>query len=178
MLIKWEVASYTVRERSQSTYHGRAYKGLCIQTSWSRYNAAISLCQTEGLTDTDIDSEDTEVHAQAVYVSHQIRCDLLLKRKDCTVSCHAMLSDDDAFVINPLHVITGCDHASSFYVQGKKKLLQKVINNSCARDHFEELVRVWTDRMKWKTTWKHLSLQRSLMRVHIIMWPCKSFQVE
>ena len=86
--------------------------------------------RAENFTETVvIDSRDTDVYVQAAYVSHQICGDLLMKRKDGLVNCHAMLSDDVARVIIPLHVITGSDHTSGFYGQGEKKLLQKVIND-------------------------------------------------
>ena len=39
-----------------------------------------------------------------------------------------------ARVIIPLHVITGSDHTSGCYGQGKKKLLQKVRNDPGARE--------------------------------------------
>ena len=45
-----------------------------------------------------------------------------------------MFSDEVALVIIPLHVIVGSGHASGFYGQGKKKLLQKVINDPGARE--------------------------------------------
>jgi response regulator RpfG family c-di-GMP phosphodiesterase len=91
--------------------------------------------RAENFTDTVvIDSGDTDVYVQAAYVSHQIRGDLLMKRKDGSVNCHAMLSDDVARVIIPLHVITGSDHTSGFNGQGKKELLQKVINDPGARE--------------------------------------------
>ena len=74
------------------------------------------------------------MYVQAAYVSHQIRGDLLMKRKDGSVNCHAMLSDDVTLVIIPLHVVTGSDHTSGFDGQGKKKLLQKVINDPGPRE--------------------------------------------
>ena len=60
-------------------------------------------------------------YVQAAYISHQIRGDLVMKRKDGSVSCHAMLSDEVARVIIPPQVITGSDHTSDFYGQGRKK---------------------------------------------------------
>ena len=49
-----------------------------------------------------LDSEDTDVYVQAAYVSHQLYGDLLIKRKDVLVNCHAMLSEDIANIIVPL----------------------------------------------------------------------------
>ena len=76
-----------------------------------------------------LDSEDTDVYVQAAYVSHQLHGDLLIKRKDVLVNCSAMLSEDTANIIIPLHVISGSDHTSGFYGHGKKKLLQKCGND-------------------------------------------------
>ena len=58
---------------------------------------------------------------------------LLIKRKNEFISCSAMLSEDVADIIIPLHVITGSDHTSGFYGHGKKKMLQKVISDPEAR---------------------------------------------
>ena len=69
------------------------------------------------------------MYVQAAYVSHQLHGDLLIKRKDVVVNCHAMLSEDTANIIIPLHVISGSDHTSGFYGHGKKKLLQKCGND-------------------------------------------------
>jgi len=80
-----------------------------------------------------IDSEDTDVYVQAAYVSHQLQGNLLIKRKHEYISCSAMLSEDVAKIIIPLHVITGSDHTSGFFGHGKKKLLQKVISDPVAR---------------------------------------------
>ena len=76
-----------------------------------------------------LDSEDTDVYVQAAYVSHQLQGTLLIKRKNEFISCSAMLSEDVADIIIPLHVITGSDHTSGFYGHGKKKMLQKVISD-------------------------------------------------
>ena len=109
--------------------------------------------RAENFTDTVvIDSEGTDVYVQAAYVSHQIRGDLLMKRKDGSVSCHAMLSDEVARVVIPLHVITGSDYTSGCYGQGKKKLLQKVIKVILRQENLlDESVRIWSYRTKSKT---------------------------
>ena len=44
-----------------------------------------------------------------------------------------MLSSDVANIIIPLHIITGSDHTSGFYVHGKKRVLKNVINDQEAR---------------------------------------------
>ena len=81
-----------------------------------------------------IDSEDTDVYAQAAYVSHQLGGDLLIKRKHELINCKAMGSKDVADIIIPLYVITGSDHTSGFYGYGKKLVLKKMINDSGARE--------------------------------------------
>ena len=70
-----------------------------------------------------LDSEDTDVYVQAAYVSRQVRGDLMMKRKNNYIYCCAMLTEDVAKIIIPLHVMSGSDHTSSFYGHGKKKLL-------------------------------------------------------
>ena len=50
-----------------------------------------------------------------------------------------MLSEDVGNIIIPLHVITGSDHASAFCGHGKKKVLQKVISDSEARELLEQV---------------------------------------
>ena len=48
-------------------------------------------------------SEDTDVYVQAAYVSHQFQGTLLIKRKNEFISCSAMLPEDVANIIIPLH---------------------------------------------------------------------------
>ena len=74
------------------------------------------------------------MYVQAAYVSQQVRGDLLIKRKHVLINCRAMLSEEVADIIIPLHVITGSDHTSGFYGHGKKKVLEKVKINSEARE--------------------------------------------
>ena len=95
------------------------------------------LCQVEGRKlqrSSCLDSEDTDVYVQAAYVSYQLQGTLLIKRKNEFISGSAMLSEDVANIIIPLHVITGTDHTSGFYGHGKKKMLQKVISDPEARE--------------------------------------------
>ena len=44
-----------------------------------------------------------------------------------------MLSADVANIIIPLHIITGSEQTSGFYVHGKKRVLKNVINDTEAR---------------------------------------------
>lgn len=57
----------------------------------------------------------------------------LTSRSKSEVICRAMLSEEVADIIIPLHVITGSDHTSGFYGHGKK-VLEKVKINSEARE--------------------------------------------
>ncbi|KAJ8356940.1 hypothetical protein SKAU_G00197340 [Synaphobranchus kaupii] len=86
-----------------------------------------------------LDCEDTDVFVQAAYVSQQLRGDLLIKRKHALINCCAMLSEEAADIIIPLHVITGSDHTSGFYRHGKKKVLEKVMTDPEARELLERV---------------------------------------
>ena len=86
-----------------------------------------------------IDSTDTYVYVQAAYVSHSLRGDLMIKRKHALVNCRAMLPDEIASIIIPLHVISGSDHTSAFCGHGKKKLLAKVAKDLQARELLEQV---------------------------------------
>ena len=61
------------------------------------------------------------MYVQAAYVSQQVRGYLLIKHNHLLIDCRAMLSEEVADIIRPLHVITGSDHTSGFYGPGKKK---------------------------------------------------------
>ena len=45
----------------------------------------------------------------------------------------AMLTQEVADIIIPLHVITGCAHTLGFYGHGEKKVLEKVMSDPEAR---------------------------------------------
>jgi len=81
-----------------------------------------------------IDSEDTDVYVQAAYVSQQLEGNFLLKRKQALINCKAMLPQEVAEVIIPLHVISGSYHTSGFYGHGKKPLMKKVMNDPESRE--------------------------------------------
>ena len=73
-----------------------------------------------------IDSEDTDVYAQAAYVAHDLPVDLLIKNKNTLFKCTDLVSSNIANVLIPFHVITGCDHTSCFYRHGKKSVFEKL----------------------------------------------------
>ena len=70
-----------------------------------------------------LDSEDTDVYVRGAFISHQ-----LIKQKQPLVSCQAMLPKVVANIIFPVHIITGNDYTSWFYMVMLKKVLQKVIH--------------------------------------------------
>ena len=80
-----------------------------------------------------LDSEDTDVYAQAAYVSRQVRGDLMIKRKNNYIDCCSMLTENVAEITIPLHVISGSDHTSSFYGRGEKKMPKKVVSDHEAK---------------------------------------------
>ena len=84
------------------------------------------------------DSQDTDVYVQAAYVSHQLQGNLLINHKEY-ISCSAMISEDIANIIIPLHVITGSDHTSAFFGHGKKNVLQKVISDPEVRKLLQQV---------------------------------------
>ena len=101
MLVKNEVASYTESEKSINlttdvlTRDSNTLRQMQCYYLYARLRA-------ENFTDSVvIDSENTDVHIQAVYVSHQIRGDLLMKCKDGSVKYQAMLLDEVAHDIIP-----------------------------------------------------------------------------
>ena len=81
-----------------------------------------------------LDCGDTDVFVQAAYVSQQIRGDLLIKQKKAFINCRAILFEEVADIIIPLHVITGSDHSSGFYGHRRKKVLEKVMAVPEARE--------------------------------------------
>ena len=64
-----------------------------------------------------LDCEDTDVFVQAAYVSQQLPGDLLIRRKHAFINCQAMLSEEIAKIIIPLHIITGSDHTSGLWAR-------------------------------------------------------------
>ena len=80
-----------------------------------------------------IDSEDKDVYVQAAYISHQLPGQLLIKHKHSIFNCHEMLPSEVADIIIPFHIITGSDHTSGFFGQGKKSILEKLKRDPEAR---------------------------------------------
>ena len=124
---------YCEGERSNQSKHICGKHRLWIQASRGMLLSAYAKLMAENNKEVVIlDSEDIDVYVQAAYVSHQLQGNLLIKHKKEYISCSAMLAEDVANIIIPLHVITGSDHTSAFFGHGKKKVLQKV--NRWVRD--------------------------------------------
>ena len=85
-----------------------------------------------------IDSEDTDVYVQAVYVSDTCSGNLYIRRKSSHVNCLELCCEDISRVIIPLHTMTGCDSNSGFFGHGKKKLFGKYVMDAEARDLLKE----------------------------------------
>jgi len=80
-----------------------------------------------------IDASDTDVYIAAVYISHQLPGMLCIKRKQETISCHSLVSEDMARCILQLHYIIGCDANSSFYGKSKSLACDKVTRSVAAQ---------------------------------------------
>ena len=76
------------------------------------------LCRSGYAGPVVIDATDTDVYTAAAYISHQLPGMLCNKRKQETILCRSLVSEDIARCIVQLHYITGCDANSSFYGKG------------------------------------------------------------
>ena len=127
---------YCVGQRSTNLSNGMDDTDFVFQHTEAD-TMLISACAKIRASDSQIavvlDSEDTDVYVQAVFVAHKLEGELFMKRKNEFINCRAMLSADVANIIIPLHIITGSDHTSGFYGHGKKRVLKNVINDPEAR---------------------------------------------
>ena len=80
-----------------------------------------------------LDVEDTDVYTQAAYVSKQERGKLYILRKKQLVDCEVMLSEEMAYIIIAVHVISGLDHTSNFYNHGKTSVMKSIENDAATR---------------------------------------------
>ena len=81
-----------------------------------------------------LDCEDTDVYVQAAFVSQKIQGQLYIKRKNCYINCRTLLNEEVSKVIIAAHVISGSDHTSGFYGNGKKSVMKKIITDADARE--------------------------------------------
>ena len=80
-----------------------------------------------------IDATDTDIYVEAVFISKKLTGMLCMKRKQETIICSDLVTDDMASSIVPLHCMTGCDANSSFYGKGKKSVYELVMKSSVAQ---------------------------------------------
>jgi len=121
-----------------------------------------------------VDSYDTDMYVQAADVSHQLQGNLRIKSKNEFISCSAVLSEDVAYIIMPLDVITSSDHTSVLLLRpcqknccNKWSVIQRQERSSNGQ------VRVWSYETKSKLIWKHSSCPKSTclayMRTHVLL---------
>jgi len=80
-----------------------------------------------------IDATDIDVYIATAYISHKLPGMLCMKRKQETILCRSLVSEDMARCIAQLHYITGCDANSSFYDKGKSLVYDKVTGSVAAQ---------------------------------------------
>ena len=96
--------------------------------------SAYAVLRESGHTDTVvIDAGDTDAYVAAVVISQQLPGMLCIKRKQETILCRGLVSEEMADCIVQLHCITGCDANSSFYGKGKSSVYDKVMKSPVAQ---------------------------------------------
>ncbi len=69
----------------------------------------------------------------AAVISQKLTGMLCLRRKQETILCRGLVTEDMADCIVQLHCITGCDANSGFYGKGKSSVYDKVAKSAVAR---------------------------------------------
>jgi len=90
------------------------------------------LCESGYAAPVVIDATDTGVYIAAAYISHQLPGMLYIKRKQETILCRSLVSEDMAKCNVQFHYITGCDVNSSFFGKGKSLAYDKVTRSVAA----------------------------------------------
>ena len=70
-----------------------------------------------------IDAADTDAYVAAAVISQQLPGMLCIKRKQETILCRGLVTEEMASCIMQLHCFTGCDANSGFYGKGKSSVL-------------------------------------------------------
>ncbi len=73
-----------------------------------------------------IDVADTDAYVSAAVIARQLPGMLCIKRKQETILCRGLVTEEMANCIVQLHCFTGCDANSGFYGMGKPSVYHKV----------------------------------------------------
>ncbi|KAK7084444.1 hypothetical protein SK128_012003, partial [Halocaridina rubra] len=76
-----------------------------------------------------IDATDTDAYVAAAFFSKQLPGMLCIKRKQKTITCSDLVTDEMASCIVQLHCMEGCNAKSNFYGKGKKLVYDQVLNS-------------------------------------------------
>ena len=74
----------------------------------------------------------------AAAISQKLSGLLCIKRKQETILCRNLVSEEMADCIVPLHCLTGCDANSGFYGKGKLSVYDKVAKSAEAREQLSK----------------------------------------
>ncbi|KAG1680240.1 hypothetical protein GQR58_012475 [Nymphon striatum] len=80
-----------------------------------------------------IDATDTDAYVAAAFISQKLPGMLCIKRKQETIICSDLVTDEMARCIAQLHCMTGCDANSSFYGKGKKSVNDQMMKSPVAQ---------------------------------------------
>ncbi|KAL8591125.1 hypothetical protein ACOMHN_063749 [Nucella lapillus] len=80
-----------------------------------------------------LDSVDTDAYVAAAVISRQLPGMLCIKRKQETINCRGLVTDEMADCIGQLHCMTGCDANSGFFGKGKKFVYDRVAKSPSAQ---------------------------------------------
>ena len=80
-----------------------------------------------------IDAANTDAYVAAAAISHQLPGMLCIKRKQETIFCRDLVTEEMAGCIVQLHCFTGCDANSGIYGKGKSSVYDKVAKSPVAR---------------------------------------------
>ena len=79
-----------------------------------------------------IDVADTDAYVAAAAISQLLPGMFCIKRKQETILCHGLVTEEMADCIEQLHCVTGCDANSAFYGKSKSSVYDMVAKNAVA----------------------------------------------
>ena len=85
-----------------------------------------------------IDAADTDAYVAAAFISQQLPGMLCIKRKQETVLCHGLVTEEMADCIVQLHCFTGCDANSGFYGNSMSSVYDKVAKSPVAQQELSQ----------------------------------------